>query len=417
MTKNSDFLQYFKEVPKTGVIYVLERATQMGYSSKDPSWANLGQGAPDTENISGDPIHKQLHINAENSEYAPVAGLLDLRKKVADYYNQIFRKQSDSKYTYKNVCIAGGGRMALARLVASFGHINMGHFIPDYTAYEELLSAFKTFIPIPILLKQEHGYKLSLEALQEEISGKGLSALLISNPCNPTGQYLQDKELMDWVKTANDYRCMMIFDEFYSHYIYDAPNTVLSAARYIENVNEDPVIIINGLSKNWRSPGFRIGWVLGPESVIEKVSSVGSFMDGGAVHPLQEEAIRMINPETVYTEAEEIQTEFREKRNIMLSYLKKMNIDVKVEPKSTFYCWCDISRLPSPLNSSDVFFEECLKEKVIVVPGEFFDVNPGKRRLVHQSRYKTYVRISFGPKKESLITGLNSIQRVINKFT
>ena len=58
----------------------------------------------------------------------------------------------------------------------------MGHFIPDYTAYEELLSVFKAFTPIPILLRAENGYKISPADLKEEILGRGLSALLVSNP-------------------------------------------------------------------------------------------------------------------------------------------------------------------------------------------------------------------------------------------
>jgi aspartate/methionine/tyrosine aminotransferase len=60
------------------------------------------------------------------------------------------------------------------------------------------------------------------------------------------------------------------------------------------------------------------------------------------------------------------------------------------------------------------FFRECLKEKTIVVPGVFFDVNPGHRRT--QSRYKNYCRISFGPEIEKLELGLAAFERVIKKF-
>ncbi len=60
------------------------------------------------------------------------------------------------------------------------------------------------------------------------------------------------------------------------------------------------------------------------------------------------------------------------------------------------------------------FFRECLKEKTIVVPGVFFDVNPGNRRM--HARYKNYCRISFGPEIEKLELGLNAFERVIAKF-
>ena len=72
--------------------------------------------------------------------------------------------------------------------MAALGQVNLGHFLPDYTAYEELLDIFKLFTSIPILLDGREGYHFSPEDLRREITGRGLSAVLLSNPCNPTGQ-------------------------------------------------------------------------------------------------------------------------------------------------------------------------------------------------------------------------------------
>ena len=317
MKMKNDYLDYFREVPKTGVIYVLEKAYQYGFSNSNKKWANLGQGAPDTASLNNNSEPLKLSVNPSNSEYAPVSGELNFRKKIADYYNQVFRKHKKSQYTYKNVCISGGGRVALSRLVAAMGNINLGHFIPDYTAYEELLSVFRSFVPIPINLKPENNYKIPLDELKAEIVNKGLSSLLISNPCNPTGQSLQGEELQSWINLLNELRCLGVFDEFYSHFLYnkDSKNNILSAAEFIDDVNDDPIVIINGMSKNWRSPGWRIGWMLAPEPIIEKVSSVGSFFDGGAVHPLQEAALDIINPDNVEGEALLLQETFAKKRD------------------------------------------------------------------------------------------------------
>lgn len=65
----------------------------------------------------------------------------------------------------------------------------------------------------------------------------------------------------------------------------------------------------------------------------------------------------------------------------VLDRLEKMGLGVKNKPTSTFYVWLDLSSLPSPLDSGLVFFEELLKEKVIVVPGLFFDLNPSHRSV------------------------------------
>ena len=95
-----------------------------------------------------------------------------------------------SKYSAENVSVSGGGRAALTRAAASLGHVNLGHFLPDYTAYEELLDIFKAFTAIPILLEGERGYAFTVDDLRREVQGRGLAALLLSNPCNPTGKHV-----------------------------------------------------------------------------------------------------------------------------------------------------------------------------------------------------------------------------------
>jgi len=410
----------FRPVPKTGVIYVMEKAKEVGYSSDDAEWANLGQGAPETSAFPDAPEREgYVKTDSGNQEYSPVPGLRALRQKVADFYNHFYRRGKSSKYTYQNVSISGGGRAALTRLAASLGNINMGHFIPDYTAYEELLSIFKAFTPLPILLSPESTYRISDESLTEEITGRGLSAILISNPCNPTGQLIEGDDLWEWVRLARDYRCTFIMDEFYSHYVYTHAvqdgMKIVSAAEYVEDVNTDPVIIVDGLTKNWRFPGWRISWTVAPEEVIERVASAGSFLDGGANNPFQEEAVRLLEPDYTERETKALQRVFLEKRDYLLSRLSKLDIDVEMEPAGAFYVWANLSKLPPPLDDGMNFFKEGLKEKVITVPGIFFDVNPGKRRSY--ARYQAYTRISFGPEMEELATGLDSVERMIDEYT
>jgi aspartate/methionine/tyrosine aminotransferase len=409
----------FRFVPRTGVIYVTNEAMDRGFSYDDPHWSNLGQGSPETGPLPGAPPRiEQVNINPLHQQYAPVAGNKDLRQAVADFYNTIYRRDKASKYTRENVSIASGGRLALTRLASALGNVNMGHFIPDYTAYEELLSVFKAFSAIPILLDAEDNYKIAPGTLKREILGRGLSALLVSNPCNPTGQLVEGEELRKWCQLARDAQCSLILDEFYSHYIYtgspNGPAKMVSAAAFVENVETDPVIIVDGLTKNWRYPGWRISWTLGPKSVIETIASAGSFLDGGANHPFQSAALGLLDPELALQESLAIQTHFGKKRNYVLNRLKAMGIGFEAEPAGAFYVWANLSELPKPLNDGMTFFLEGLKEKVIIVPGVFFDVNPGNRRS--QGRYTNYCRISFGPEMKKLETGMDALERVIKKF-
>jgi hypothetical protein len=409
----------FRTVPRTGVIYVTHEATRHGFSYGHPDWANLGQGSPETGEIAGAPPRiEEVKISEASRQYSPVAGNQKLRQAVADFYNATHRRGKKSRYTADNVSIASGGRLALTRLASALGNINMGHFIPDYTAYEELLSVFKAFTPIPILLEAKSGYKISPADLKEEILGRGLSALLVSNPCNPTGQLMEGKELSAWCDLARECQCSMIFDEFYSHYVYTNGKAtrpkMVSAAEFVEDVDKDPIVVVDGLTKNWRYPGWRISWTLGPKAVIEAIASAGSFLDGGANHPFQNAALPLLDPKNAVAEALAIQKHFGKKCALLLSRLKKLNISADAAPAGAFYVWANLAKLPPPLDDGMSFFREGLKEKVIVVPGVFFDVNPGNRRT--QARYKNYCRISFGPEIEKLELGLDAFGRVIEKF-
>jgi aspartate/methionine/tyrosine aminotransferase len=409
----------FRFVPRTGVIYVMHEAMARGFSYDDPHWANLGQGSPETGPIPDAPPRvENVTIAGPHQQYAPVAGNKDLCQAVADFYNAVYRRGKKSKYARDNVSIASGGRLALTRLASALGNVNMGHFIPDYTAYEELLSVFKAFSAIPILLDAETGYQIAPAALKKEILGRGLSALLVSNPCNPTGQLVEGEALSQWCELARDCQCSLILDEFYSHYIYagstDGAAKMVSAAAFVEDVETDPIIIVDGVTKNWRYPGWRISWTLGPKAVIEAIASAGSFLDGGANHPFQGVAAGLLKPELARQETLAIQKHFGKKRRYMLERLKDMSIGVDAEPAGAFYIWANLSGLPEPLNDGMNFFREGLKESVIIVPGVFFDVNPGNRR--HHGRYENYCRISFGPELKRLETGLDSLARVIARL-
>jgi aspartate/methionine/tyrosine aminotransferase len=407
----------FRTVPKTGVIYVTNEATYRGFSPSDPDWCNLGQGQPETGELPGAPprVHT-VAVHPDDQEYAPVAGIWELREAIASLYNRQFRSGMPSQYSAENVCISGGGRAALTRAAASLGQVNLGHFLPDYTAYEELLDIFKAFTSIPILLDPERGYSFTAEDLRKEILGRGLGALLLSNPCNPTGKLVDGDEMARWVQIARELDCTLLLDEFYSHYIYRSRPGVVpiaTAARYVEDVDRDPILIFDGFTKNWRYPGWRVTWAVGPKKIIEALASAGSFLDGGGSRPLQRAAISLLSEEHVLAETRAIQDAFRLKRDHLLSQLERMGVRVDRAPEGTFYIWGNVGALPPAINDGMSFFRAALEEKVIVVPGEFFDVNPGKRRQGRVSRFKDYVRFSFGPSMPTLEKALCRFDSIV----
>jgi aspartate/methionine/tyrosine aminotransferase len=369
---------------------------------------------PETGPLPGAPPRVEaLSVDPADQEYAPIAGLPELREAVAELYNQLYRRGRPSRYTADNVAIAGGGRAALTRVAAALGHINLGHFLPDYTAYEELLDIFRAFSSIPILLDAERGYAFSADELRKEVMGRGLGAVLASNPANPTGRVVGGEELSEWVRTCRELDCFLILDEFYSHYVWTAEDGMESAARSVEDVNRDPVLILDGLTKNWRYPGWRVSWILGPKDVIEAVSSAGSFLDGGGSRPLQRAALALLSPEGTRAEALAIGRTFRAKRELMIGALERIGVRLDRPPEGTFYCWGSVAGLPGDLSTGMGFFRAGLANRIITVPGVFFDVNPGKRRTARVSRFRSHVRFSFGPTESVVRQGLLVLEKMV----
>lgn len=158
-----------------------------------------------------------------------------------------------------------------------------------------------------------------------------------------------------------------------------------------------------------------MAWILGPKEFVKALGSCGSYLDGGTNVPFQEAAVPMLEPDNVRHEMKALQSHFRMKRDYVVGRLEKMGFKLSYTPDSTFYLWLNLEHLPHGINDGLNFFQACLKEKVIVVPGIFFDLNPARRRDLFDSPCHHYVRISYGPTMAVLEQGMNSIERILQK--
>ncbi|MDP7651286.1 MAG: pyridoxal phosphate-dependent aminotransferase [Rhodospirillales bacterium] len=224
-------------------------------------------------------------------------------------------------------------------------------------------------------------------------------------------------ELDDYVRISRDHGCSLILDEFYSHFIYtdegqpgDGP---VSAAAHVDDVNRDPVVVIDGMTKSFRYPGWRVGWAVGPADMIEILNRVGSSVDGGPCQPMQQRAvIKVLEPARADQETTALRAAFARKRNLTVERLADMGIKCAQAPQSTFYAWATVEDLPPPLNEADGFFRAALQHKVMTVPGQFFDVNPGNVRT-GPSPYGSWLRFSFGPPEDNVRMGLDRLAKMI----
>jgi len=99
----------------------------------------------------------------------------------------------------------------------------------------------------------------------------------------------------------------------------------------------------------------------------------------------------------------------------LLEGLRRAGARFDLEPQGTFYCWADVSGFPQGLSDGMALFRALLDHKVICVPGEFFDVNPGKRRSGRPSRFKNYVRFSFGAEEEQVVEGVRRVEELVRE--
>jgi len=418
MTRTDPKLGALRDVPFMGVIWVVHEASKLGFKNGHPDWCNLGQGQPEVGPMEGAPPRiDAVEIHPEDHAYGPLGGTEELRTAIAAHYNRLFRRGKKSQYTAANVCVAQGGRLALTRAMAALGSVNVGYQLPDYTAYEDMFDThLGRLTPIPIRAREEDGFLVPTSRIASEVLELGLSAFVLSNPCNPTGNVIQGAELAALVDLSRTKNLTLVLDEFYSHFIYTSDGRpgagAVSGAEFVEDVEKDTVILIDGLTKSFRYPGWRLGWAIGPSAMMETMARTASAIDGGPSRITQRAALKALEPARADQETRAVRAGFAKKRNLLVQRLEGVGIRFARAPQSTFYGWACLDRLPEPLNDSMTFFRRALEHKVMTVPGEFFDVNPGKRRR-EKSPYTQWMRFSFGPPIDNLTLGLDRLERMI----
>ncbi len=410
-----------RDVPYMGVIWVVYQASLRGFVNGDPDWCNLGQGQPEVGEMAGD-MPRINHIDLEPGDhaYGPVGGTLEVREAIADMINRQYR-QGKMPYGPENISFASGGRLALTRLYTILADgCRIAYKNPDYTAYEDYLYGLRNrCMLLPIYARAEDAFKIPAEKLAEIIHQERINCFVFSNPCNPTGEVIQGEVLKGYVETARRENCLLGCDEFYSHFIYNPDGSPadhpVSALEFVDDVNADPVVCFDGLTKSYRYPGWRAGWAVGPADIIEQINRAASAVDGGPSMLTQRATLEAIKPDRVAVTTQALRENFAKKREVMLSALKEMGIRTAQDPSGTFYVWACIEDLPEPINDADKFFFACLEKKVMTVPGHFFDVRPHRVRPAVEP-YRHWVRLSYGPNMETLVKGLERMKEVVDSY-
>jgi aspartate/methionine/tyrosine aminotransferase len=408
-------------VPYMGVIWTVNEASKLGFYNGHPDWCNVGQGQPEVGTIEGAPDRiESLKLQPSDAAYGPVGGTLEVREAIADWVNRTYRKGM-SQYTAENVSFACGGRLALTRLYSIFKDgARIAYKNPDYTAYEDYLYPLRHNCElIELRAEEKDGFTVPVERFENFMHDVRPNAFVFSNPCNPTGQVIKDEAMDRYIDAARKENCLLGADEFYATFSYNEDGSpaekAVSALPYVKDINRDPVIVFDGLTKGFRYPGWRAGWAIGPKYLIEMINRAASAVDGGPSTMVQRGVIEELAEGHAEAELLATRKEFAVKRKMMMEGLAELGIHTPAnQPLGTFYLWASIENLPGKLSDADYFFHACLQKKVITVPGHFFDVRPFRVRPTNEP-YRHWVRFSYGPNRQTIKTALERIAQVIKE--
>jgi aspartate/methionine/tyrosine aminotransferase len=288
--------------------------------------------------------------------YTESKGLKTLREKIANHYKYFY----DIEVNPENIIVTTGTSTAF--LIAFYFSKIIATPTPGYPCYKNFAKLEdKKFITIPTNFPN---YQINLNNLKNI----KFDTLMLSSPNNPTGSVIDSKKLKQICEFCKENNKLLISDELYHGLVYEKNYT--TALKFNKNA-----IVINGFSKFFCMPGFRIGWIIVPDNLVRIAEIIAQNILISAPTISQYAALQAFD----YEYLEITKNEFKKRRDFLYNGLKDIfNI---AKPDGAFYLWCDISKYS---NNSLEFANQLLKEaKVAVTPGIDF------------GEYNNFIRIAY----------------------
>ena len=374
---------------------VIRRMTRI--SDACPGSINLSQGFPDF-----DPPKPLLDALAEAAykgphQYSVTFGAENFREALAKKAERTIKREINPETEIVVTCGGTEAMMCAMMTICNPGDKVMvfSPFYENYGADAILSGAEPIFIP---LVPPEYSFDINLI---EQGFKDGAKAIIVCNPSNPCGKVFTREELTAVGNLALKYDAFVVTDEVYEHIIY-APN-VHTAVASLPGMF-DHTITCNSLSKTYSITGWRLGYLIGPENVIENAKKVHDFLTVGAAAPLQEAAVAGLTlPESYY---EELGALYTKKRDYFLAGLDRIGLKHNV-PQGSYFVLVDIQDfldLPRFKGWSDLQFCEWMIENIGVaaVPGSSF----------FREEVNNLIRLHFARSKETLDLALDRLSKL-----
>ncbi len=341
-------------------------------------------GEPDLEPPPSVYEHLERAIKEKRQGYTPSLGIMELREKIAEHYYRFYGVDVSPD----RIAITPGtsGAFLVAYTIMTEEGDRIGLTDPSYPCYKNI-ARILGFEPFFINTKEDNGYKLKPEEIPDNIK-----VLHISSPVNPTGAVYGKEEVKRIVEACHEKGIYLISDEIYHGLVYEKPYTTALAF-------SDDVIVINGFSKLFCMPGFRIGWMILPERMVRKAEIVIQNMFISAPTLSQYAALGAFD----YEYLNKIRETFKIRRDILYNGLKDF-LDISVKPEGAFYLWVKTERFHK--NSLELSKEILEKAKVAVTPGVDFGENETIK----------YIRLSYTRREEELKEGIKRLREFFSNY-
>jgi len=355
---------------------------------------NLSQGFPDFD--PPDELKSALaHVSEGNiHQYSITWGAGNFREALARKQEKFMGIPIDPDTQIVVTCGSTEAMMAAMMTVVNPGDkvIVFSPFYENYGADAILSGATPIYVPLNPPL-----FGFDVNELEDAFKKKP-KALILCNPSNPTGKVFTYDELKIIADFAEKYDVFVITDEVYEHIVYEPYKHVYFAS--LPGMFER-TISCSSLSKTYSITGWRLGYLIAPQEIIEGARKVHDFLTVGAAAPLQEAAVTALNfPDEYYVWLRNIYTE---KRDFFLKGLDELNLQYTV-PQGAYYVMIDISEFGS---TNDLEFCEWMARDVGVaaVPGSSF----------FRENINHLIRFHFAKKEETLQMALDRLANLREK--
>ncbi len=343
------------------------RAKELKSEGKDV--ISLAVGEPDWNTFQVASSAGIQAIEDGFTKYVPASGTLELRKAIAQKTSQ----ETGVRYKFQNVSVTGGAKFSIFTALQCLVNLDdevlfSSPYWVSYPAMVELSGGR----PIKVLTLESEKFKLKRSSLKESVSDK-TKVVLLNSPSNPTGEYYEESELKEIADVLLEYPDIVVLtDDIYNCLIFNgrvAPHILNVAPELSERT-----VCVNGVSKTYAMTGWRIGWAVGPESIIKAMTNYQSQALGCASAISQKAALAAI--QSGQPELESSLKTLRERRKFAVTQLNTIDGFHISPPGGAFYIWLNISKVlgksfeGQSLKTSSDFCESLLRSQMVVtVPG------------------------------------------------